>query len=221
VLPTIPPPIDRPVLLAAVAQATEAFALGQAYPQAAAGLAGRRFEISLPFGCHGASSATAALRFDWNAGGRKIKLIATPQDWSQNAVVRQLVGTPETEAIEGFWLSRPWIPTADCPAQAASAKAPVSPETVGLVELFEKGGSRLLRRSGRPYEVTRKLANGETPPDVGYRLILSGRIPDSDPQPIRCTSAGPDQRPTCFVRVELDRVSLESGAGASIADWTS
>jgi hypothetical protein len=214
-------PVDRGALLAAVAEAADAYATGKTSPASVAELAGRRFEVVLPFGCHGSPPETAALRYAWDGEARKVKLTVTPQTWTKVPWVRELVASEDdAEAIEGFWLSRPWIRSADCAAQPAVSGAPASAETVGLAQVFEKGGSRLLRRNGRPYEVTRKLDADQAPPMEGYRLAVSGRIADTgETPPIRCRSDGPDQRPTCLVRVELDRVELRSGTGEEIAAW--
>lgn len=207
-----------------MAQAAEAFATGQPNPPELAKLAGRRFEVRLPFGCHGPAPADAPLGYAWEPKARKLTLRAMPQTWTAAQPIRALLGSPATEAIEGFWLSRPWIHSADCPAQpagVAGAAGAAAPQTVGLAQVFDKGGSRLLRRNGRAYEATRRLEDDQAPPANGYRLVLAGRIVDHDGSAIRCRSDGADQRPICFVLVELDHVSLETPEGAAVADWSS
>jgi len=220
-IPKPPPPIDRAALLGAVAQAAEAFATGQAPPPELAKLAGRRFEVRLPFGCHGPAPADAPLGYAWEPKARKLTLRATPQTWTDEKPIRALLGSPATEAIEGFWLSRPWIHSADCPAQPVEPAETAAPQTVGLAQVFDKGGSRWLRRNGRAYEATRRLEDAQTPPASGYRLVLAGRIVDRDGATIRCRSDGADQRPVCFVLVEMDHVSLETPEGDAVADWSS
>jgi hypothetical protein len=119
-------------------------------------------------------------------------------------------------------------PAAGSPAGGASpvvapSPGPVSVQTAGLAAIHEAKGSRLERRNGRAYTYT---VNGEddapaAPPTQGYRLLLEGRVmafPDG--QPIRCSAAGPDQRPTCIAAVKLDKVAFEDGAtGATLSEW--
>lgn len=217
-----PTPLGRPELLAAVAQASDAFAAGRPAPEAVTQLAGRRFEVRLPFGCRGPVEA-GALRYAWDADSRRLMLSARAEVLTKTPWAKALVDDAASEAIEGFWISRPWITSSDCPARAGSADAfAASPETVGLVQVFEAGGSRLLRRNGRPYEVTLRLPENQTPPAAGYRLVLAGRIADTGEQPpIRCRAADADQRPVCLVQVELGRVAFESVDGEQHAEWTS
>lgn len=220
-IPALPPPVDRAALLDAVAQAAEAFASGQALPPDIAKLAGRHFEVGLPLGCQGPAPADSPVGYSWDAKTRKLKIWATPETWTETKPIRALLGSPETEAIEGFWLRRPWLRSPDCPAQPAGPPGAASPPTVGLAQVFDKGGSRLLRRNGRAYETTRRLEENKTPPAAGYRLVLAGRIVDRGGAPIRCRSDSADQRPVCFVLVELDHVSLETPDGGGVADWSS
>ena len=219
-IPRPAPPLDRRAILQAVDEAANAFALGRPHPKDVLELAGRRFELVLPFGCHGSGPETAPLRYEWDTEERKLKISAVPQTWTTTEPVRSLVGAAETEAIEGFWIARPWIRDAACPQGSPAPGATPSPRHVALAQAFAKGGSRLLRRNGRPYQATRKLDEGQTPSPGGYRLTLAGRIVDDGRPPVLCRGDGPDQRPTCFVRMELDRVALGS-ENEQIAEWTS
>lgn len=242
----VPPPLGRADLLAAIAEVSAATAGGGDYPELASSLGGRRFSLRLPFGCGGRANPDASLRFVHNAERGTLQLSARPQVWTETAWMRSLLGGEAVEAIEGFWLSRPWLPTENCPVQsnasisasvsieaveeraslpepeadAAPVAAPPPPasETVALVRVFEANGSRLLRRGGRPYEVTRKLDEAEAPGPQGYRLVLQGRIA-ADRQPIRCRYESMDRRPVCVVEMEFDRIAFEDPAGKTLADW--
>lgn len=224
-LPAAPLIVERAQLLTVVGQSASAFATGLPAPPAAARLAGQRFSIRMPFGCLGPDEAGAAT-YAYDADKGSLKLTARPEVWTDNAAIRDLVATPGTETIEGFWIPRPWITTDACPAlrpqpivegdgKPAPAPAPAAP-TVGLVATFEAGDSRLLQRGDRPYEVVRKAV---APPTEAMRLVLEGRIGDGPGGPVVCRSDNPDRPPICLVRVELDRVAIEGASGELFGEW--
>jgi hypothetical protein len=213
------PTLDRAAIIVAVAKASDALAAGR--PHGSAELAGRRFQVRLPFGCPGDDGESAFLRAVFNEKTRTLRLTAAVQDWKAAPWARALVPGENVEAIEGFWIRRPWLLTDVCPAQPAQAGGAISPETLGLAQVFEKGSSRLARRERRPYSVTLKLMEGEAPPVGGFRLVLEGRLSGAEGGPIRCLSDDPDLRPTCFVLAQYDRVAIEDAAGDLLGEWPS
>lgn len=220
---TAPAPLSRAEIIAAARSASEAAALGAPYPDAVTKLVGARFEARLPLGCAGAApEATVGYSLDAKRG--VLTLRARPQSWTQDAGMRALIGQADVESVEGFWMRRPWIGGDACPAIRAGAhpSAPASPETLALVRVFAHDASRVLRHAGRGYEVTRKAEPGVLRLQ-GFRLVLAGRLADfGGGQPIRCRSAGPDQRPVCAVSVEFDRVTFEDPvSGEVLAEWRS
>lgn len=218
--PTQPSALTRADLLAGVALAASAHGAGSTYPKAVAELAGRRFTLAMPFGCDGPAEAGAGASYTLGSGGRALKLTAQPEQWTNTDWKQSFADIGEVEALEGFWLRRPWLLESACPAKfPALPGALPSPETVGLVRVFEAEGSRLLRRGDRPYEITRKVDPETPPPAGGFRLVLEGRIAEAKGQPVRCRSARPDQRPTCLVAVEFDRVAIEDPQGETLAQW--
>lgn len=218
--PVQPPVLTRADLLAAVAQAASAHGGGAAYPKVVADLAGRRFALAMPFGCDGPAEAGAGASYTLDTAGRALKLTARPEQWTDTGWKQAFGDLGEVEALEGFWLRRPWLLDSTCPARFPTLPgAAPSPETVGLVRVFEAEGSRLLRRGDRPYEITRKVDPETPPPAGGFRLVLEGRIAAAKGQPVRCRSARPDQRPTCLVAVEFDRVAIEDPRGETLAQW--
>ncbi|MES2724625.1 MAG: hypothetical protein V4656_15855, partial [Pseudomonadota bacterium] len=191
------PPLGRAEIIAAANKASDALAAGR--PFASAELAGRRFQIRLPFGCAGENGDTGPLRFTFEEETRTLRLTAAVQDWEDAPWMRTLVPDEPVEAIEGFWIRRPWLLSDGCPARASPPGAFTSPETLAIAEAFDEGGSRVARRGARPYTVTRKLAEGEVPPAAGFRLLLEGRLSGLEGGPFRCLSDHPDRRPVCLV----------------------
>ncbi|HVI32612.1 hypothetical protein [Phenylobacterium sp.] len=238
--PLAPPPLGRAELVAAARAAAAAYAAGAPAPEAEAALAGRAFRVRLPFGCLGVSPAVepAAWRYDEARG--TLTLTARAVDWTGAALARGLPGAETVEAVEGFWIPRPWLEGETCPslpvpppapatspAKAApkaaapppAAPPPPSPQTVGLAEVFREGGSRVFRRGERPYQVVEK-AEPPTGPHV-YHLVLEGRVvAGEDGRAVRCRAETADRRPVCVVTVEFDRVAFEDPAGGEVlGEW--
>lgn len=222
--------LDRRALLDGLRRAASNYA-SQARPAGPDPLVGRRFSVAIAFGCFGPEAvvegqAEGLARWSWAPERRAIQLSMTPGDWTRSALIEGTGGEP-WEAVEGFWVTRPWMEEPGCPGSTADplASGPVtpSPQTFGLAAVFDAGGSRLDRRNGRAYVVpVRPEGDAETveAPDGGYRLRLQGRIgafPDG--RAMRCRAAGPDQRPVCIAAVQLDRVAFEDAAGQSLAEW--
>lgn len=227
--PVLNPSLDRRAILTAIARAASDYAAGTA--PAPDTLAGRSFDISLAFGCDGAQAAPAEGAGDglgrWSREGdpETIRLSLTPGDWTRSALIAG-AGQGSWEAVEGFWIARPWMSADGCPSIRADplGSGPVapSPQTAGLAAVFEKGGSRLGRRNGRAYTHTVR-ASGDPPPaapEGGYRVRMQGRISAfPDGRAIRCRAARPDQRPVCVAAVELDRVAFQTAAGDVLSEW--
>jgi hypothetical protein len=227
--PTPRAALTRADILTAASAAASAYAAGQ--PQSGESLVGRRFSVRIAFGCTGPAASEAAgapdglARWSWSRDGRAARLSMTPVDWTGSALA---AAEPESpwEAVEGFWAPRPWMMSEDCPRlegdSLSSDGTGVSPQTVALAAVFEKGGSRIGRRSGRAYAFTRRFEAGQTPsaPEDGYRLRLEGRLAAfPDGRAVRCQADNPDQRPVCVVAVALDRVAYEEASGALLSEW--
>ncbi|WP_242078236.1 hypothetical protein [Brevundimonas diminuta] len=219
------PVLDRAGLLEAMDIAASAFAAGREV--GGASLAGRRFVVRQAFGC-GAPSEAAEAAADglatvaWAKDRQSLKFSLAPADWLQSGVV----GGDDSglEAVEGFWLARPWLLTEACPAMApgASASTQASPQTAGLAAVFKPNGARTGRRNGRAYEFTLRGEDGQPPvPSAqGYRLVLEGRMTAfADGRAIHCRAAAADQRPACIGAVQLDRVAFEDADGQMLSEW--
>lgn len=231
-----PPGLTRAELINALAQAASVHTAGST-AQGEDALVGRTFSLHLPFGCSGPSTTetpeNAIAQWTWGPGQDTIRLTMTPGDWTTSPLVAGAVTSTDApatatvtwEAVEGFWIARPWLATEACPAStlSQSISAPPSPQTAGLASVFTTDSSRLGRRDGRAYTHVIR-AEGDVPlapPAAGYRLVLEGRVvafPNG--RATRCVSYSPDQRPTCVAAVQLDKVAFEDGTtGETLSEW--
>lgn len=139
-VPTPPAPtvvldsaLNRAAILAALNEAGSALADGRAIE---APLTGRTVSVRLPFGCEGPDAATAPgqPRLIRNPD-QTLTLSVTPEDLMGTAFASTATpGAAEPwDAVEGFWIPRPWSRADACavtPAPAGSApiaSAPTAP----------------------------------------------------------------------------------------------
>lgn len=248
-LPVAEPPMDRAAILLAVARAASAAALGGDDAGDQRRLDGKRFEVRIRFGCpNGArprASATAPappfhIRFD--AADRTLRIRATPDLSLDDPRVTSLA--PDgVEAVEGFWMYRPWLladgcpavpqaPATDTPAPAGgaaeadpqpAAAPPGRTQRVGLAQFFTEADPRTRRRDQRAYESTKVLEADEQPSANGYNLVLSGRLRTlPGGRVINCRVLDVHSPPECVVSAAFDRVWIEvPGAGTPLAEWAS
>jgi hypothetical protein len=229
-----PPALTRGDLVSAAGQAASAFSEGKPLTSADP-LVGRRFAVRLPFGCNGPTPADASVgeggglaAWTWGPDRKTIQLRMAPSDWTGSAMLAKAGASDNWEAVEGFWIPRPWLASESCPAVRSdplqTGVSPASPQTVGLAAIFEAGGSRLGRRNGRAYEYTVR-AKGGAPlvrPEAGFRMLLEGRVTSfPSGRAIECRASGPDERPVCIVAIELDRVAYEDSSGSTLSEWRS
>ena len=220
----------RADLIALAAAAADAAAAGRDGGPKIARADGRRFEMRLPFGCNGqaAENSDAAMRwrYDAKAGALRISVdpvVWTAQDWWPADAANGV------EAVEGFWIARPWTSNEACPAggdrPAAAGPEPVTlpGQTLALGQVFLTEGARGGRRDGKPYEAVVRIQESELKAEEGFRLRISGRIVRMGGiGPVRCRQpAGPEQRPICLVSVVMDEVAVENPAtGETLATWS-
>jgi hypothetical protein len=251
--PVLDQPLGREDLLLAAEHAASDFATGVDDSKRQKDLADKKFEFRIRFGCDGDSPNESAKAFDWsvNAKNGALKVRATPTVSTKDAPVKALAGT-NFEAVEGFWVRRPWLLSATCPrqqppldaatpdstatgsppaneklpaksaSQDTQAAVPVSAPSVGIAQFFTATDPRTLRRSGRPYEATKKLDEGDTP-SGGFDLVLTGRLVAlPDRRVIACAPGPPGERPSCVISVEFGRVSIErADTHEQLAQWGS
>jgi hypothetical protein len=125
VVPRPQPPLDRSALLSAVAEAASATAAGVEMPESVRALAGRQFEARIRFGCHGPTTELSERWLGWSFDpeARRIRVRAMPTISSDEPLARR-INDDEFEAVEGFWIPRPWLLQPACPATAALRQAP-------------------------------------------------------------------------------------------------
>lgn len=227
----VPTTLTRASLLAATSRAAAAYATGE-QTEGPDALVGRQFSIRVPFGCNGPQPTQAEAagdglaRWSWGPENETIQLSLTPGDWLNTALIAG-AGDSDWEAVEGFWVPRPWMTTGNCSTVRAdplqSGDGSPSPQTVGLAAVFGPDDSRVGRRDGRAYTFTIR-PTGDTPlaaPTGGYRVVLEGRLASfPDGRAIRCRASNPDQRPVCIAAIRLDRVGFTNADGSVLlSEW--
>lgn len=224
-VPQLPTPaLGRSELLRALDAAGSAYAAQR--PDGGEDLAGRRFAVRQAFGCPGSrlpqeGQDEGFARWSWGPGKKTIEISLRPADWRPVPLMAD--GDSHWEAVEGYWLTWPWLLNENCPAAPPTAVAAqsASPQAAGLAAVFERGGSRVGRRDGTAFSFTIRAHEGPPLPSTnGYRLVLEGRLTAfPGGRAIRCRSRGPDERPVCIAAAEVDRVAFEDGAGHLLSEW--
>lgn len=211
-----PAVLSREDLLAAARAGAAAYAEGEDSPAEIRALAGRRFQLRIPFGCQGPQASAADSSAAWEIGpeGETLRVRVRPEDWTASPFAQALAGA-DVEAVEGFWIPRPWQNSEACPARSndplLAEAPPPSPQTVGVATVYGPESSRLGRRADRPYELTLSMKDTGQPGEEGLQLILEGRIASLGVAgPVACRSASPDQRPVCLIGTTIERVAVRS-----------
>ena len=118
-LPSVTPitPMDREALLLAVARAASARAIGMDDAAQQRELEGQSFEFAIRFGCGGAEKDLKSVTMGWSYEPQQktLRVRATPTITAGDPVAAA-IGGQEVEAIEGFWVPRPLMLVAACPA---------------------------------------------------------------------------------------------------------
>lgn len=223
-----PKPLDRAALLIAATKAGSAVALRQDDTAEQRTLDGRAFEVRIRFAC-ASSPGTAAVQPSAPKAGpfnvrftstdRTLRVKAAP-DLTRNDPNVTALGSGAT-AVEGFWMRRPWLLEAGCPASGGSSA--VSDQRVGIAQFFTEADTRAVRHEGEAYESTKVLSQTEQPSRQGYDLVLSGmlrKLPSG--RVIACRATGAETPPECMVSAQFERVRIETIDGKTVlGDWKS
>lgn len=221
--------VNRTELIKEASAIAAAYAAGVQLPlQGKDPLAGQRFRVRVPFGCDGPQSrgGPAQAFYEFDPDKRTIRLVARPATWTTLPLVQALPQASRIEDVEGFWIPRPWSYSDACPPQrdqpVPASPTPPAGQTLGLAELFDAGGSRVLRRGDRPYEQVLRLEKGEEPPAAqGYRMVMEGRFATyPDGRVARCWSESSEHQPVCLFAVRFGRIAFEAADdGKVLAEW--
>lgn len=220
--------LDRAGLLALAAQSADAIARGDPLPKAARDAVGTRFSLGIAFGCGGpladGDDTRTGWRYDLTAQALRLQVapVRWPLSywWPQDAPVG-------LEAIEGFWIPRPWTGSETCPATTEPASVPgieavtLPGQTLGVAQVFTDASARSGQRD-EPYTAVLRLQPEAVRTERGFRLRLSGRIAAlPGGEVVRCRQpGGPEQRPVCLVAATFDEVSVENATtGETLASW--
>ncbi len=214
--------LGRAELLALADAAADAFAAGQSAPAELASVAGRQFDLVLPFGCSGPNDpAATAMGWQYDPSTGTLRVSVTPVAWSgPDWHVRQ---GDETVTATGFWINRPWSGSERCPARIGdvmpSGTSPVTlPGQTLAIATF--GADAPLARAGRAFETVQRMSQFDG--SQGIRLRIIGRLAHAETGPaVRCVQpAGIEQRPICAIATTVDEVRIElPTTGATIATW--
>jgi hypothetical protein len=131
-VPLAPAPMDREALLQAIARAASVAASGADDAAVQRQLDGKPIEVRIRFGCEGPSERLAddPLGWTYDAEEGTLRARALPTISIDDPAVAQIAGEA-VEAVEGFWIARPWLLRAACPAKPAPPPGPTEAETQG------------------------------------------------------------------------------------------
>jgi hypothetical protein len=229
VLPAVQPPLGRAELISAVGSAADAFASGRPLPESVTALAGRDFELRLPFACPNVPVSDTGLTAEYDEADEALRVRADPVRWPLQEWLPKPDGAgqaaPAAESIEGFWISRPWTSSDACPApspvpDAAQPPGGTAERTLGIAQLFDPQSSRLSRRDGKPYEAVKSVAPEALNLSRGLYLRLRGKLSRTPGiGPVSCRALG-GARPVCLLVVSFDQVAIENPAtGETLSTW--
>lgn len=232
-LPVAEPPLNREALLLAAMRAASAYAAGSGDSNVQRGLDGKRFEMRVRFGCPDEEpKGDAAYQATYDPVERRLTLSAAP-DVRRDDPSLVGISDDQVEALEGFWVRRPWLLTAACPVPPITTggdEPPAEPDAkaseqlgsrIAIAQFFTAADPRTRRRDERPYRYTARLTEGEQPSAAGYDMVVSGRLrrlPNG--RVVTCSAPAVDVAPTCIISVIVDHVSMSRvDTGAILAEW--
>jgi hypothetical protein len=205
-------PLDREELIRAALMAATAAALGQDDAEAQSQLKGRRFELSMRFGCPGSDAKAArGWTYDQAEGVLRARVQA-----DVDAGKLQASGLPggEYEGAVGFTIPHPWMLTAGCPNPKFAMGGPA----ISVVQLFTESDSRV-QRPELSHEAVTPMKTEDVPVQ-GLSLVISGRLePLADGRAVHCSATS--GAPACIVSTLIDRVAIRDPAreGVVLGEW--
>ncbi len=240
-LPIVEAPFNRTRLLFTVARAASSHSVGVDDTEVQRTLDGKRFEVRLRFGCDGQGPGRGDHAWSVDPDGQTLRVRVVPTLSLNEELIRSVAGK-DAEAAEGFWLPRPWLLNAACPAAQPSLRGGVTEpqitndteqvlpppdlpapaaQRIGIVQFFAPEDSRTGRRMDRPFESVKQLKDADQIGGQGFNLVLAGRLrARGDGRVILCVGNGRDRPPDCVVSADFDRVWIEQPEDkAVVAEW--
>ena len=215
--------LSRGDIASAAREAADALASGTQSPTTLRDLSGRRFLLSLPFGCVGPAGpdSPAQLRWRYDDAAEALRVHVALVAWQPDEW-----GMPSDAATapQGFWIRRPWSSAETCPTAATDDSAlGTAPITLPGQTLAIVGFTAEPLKPGSAYEAVIRIPRDKLNMAQGLRARISGRI-DRFPGDgaIRCVQpAGIEQQPVCAVAAVFDELVVDNPAtGETVATWT-
>lgn len=226
--PEKPSVLQRGDIIAAAYRAADAHAAGRPVPREVTELAGRRFDLVIPFGCDGPAPADskAPLRWRYDEKQQTLRIHVARTNW-RSADWGIEDPDPAGPGAEGFWISRPWTSSESCARSGGTvlvtgAEAVTLPGQTLAVAQFGSGEAGSDRSASRAFDLVKRLALDRFNSADGFRLRLAGRVrAQGGRPPILCFQpAGGEQRPICVVSVSFEEVAVEiASSGERLGTW--
>lgn len=219
--------IRRRDLLSLGASAADATATNRSVEASSGETPRRRFELVLPFGCDGPTlpGSPAGNQWRYDEAASVVRLHIAPISWATSEWVRDGRGV---DAIEGFWIERPWSSSETCPAGDLLAAAPdaepvtLPGQSLGIAQILTRDTPRQLDRDGRAYDAVVRRPAEMSRFAAGLQLRLRGRLAAFPAGGVtRCLQrGGREQRPVCLIAAAFDEVAVvDPISGDVLASW--
>lgn len=234
-LPTMPsapsPVLQRADLIAAAGRAADSHAAGLQPAPDTADLAGRRFELVMPFGCDGQVPADSGLPLQWQYDDAQQTLRIQIQQAQWN-LAEWPGNSPEGTAIQGqgFWIDRPWTSSENCSASRPAAVAPeitaaMPEQSLAIVQFASQPSPPQSAKPPklRPLSIVKRLAPDRLDATRGFRMRLTGRIrSQASGAPVQCMQrGGGSSRPVCVIAASFEELSVEiASTSEQLATWS-
>lgn len=165
--PTWTGPLARPDLIALGALAADATAAGMDPDISLRQNEGRRFEIRLPFGCHGPASEDDPSGWIYDEASRTLRVFVTPEQWEAADWFPSSSAGTAIESVEGFWIERPWTSSEACPP-------PVGPAP--MVPVSEDDNEDAATAAPSPQDDTSETSEAAPAPSAAPPTLAIGQI---------------------------------------------
>jgi hypothetical protein len=221
--------LRRADILALTSAAADALASGSPLSPGVGDIAGRRFELAIPFGCDGPATAesSAPMRWRYDAADQTLRVHVSAVNWDA-ADWGVEAGASFPNAAEGFWVPRAWSSAETCAkgvgAQSATgAEAATAPQPTLAVAQFGLDALATAQRPERSFDTVKRVSLDDLDTSAGFQLVLTGRVDKlAQGPPIRCRQPyGQSQRPVCVIAVSFEEATVvNAGSGNLLATWS-